>query len=305
MDKPKRKNDHSGSGNPTGAYILIGLGVIFLLMNVLDFSWGQLWPLILIGIGAYLLLGRNSATGAKTEYFNEPLGTATSADIDLNLSVGEATVSALSDAGQLIDAEITYVGDVLFEVSGENQKHIKLSQTGESGLQWINPANWSNKPKYAWRIGLSEQVPMNLNIQGGVGEAKIDLRRLQLTDLRLHGGLGKLDARLPEAAQGYDVDLHGGVGELKVDLPPATDLNLRVQGGIGEITLSTPVNTAVRIEARGGISNVNVPSSLNRLERGGDFDMGNSGVWESPNFENAAHRIVIDYRGGVGELKVR
>ncbi len=305
MEKPKRKNGSFTSGsNVTGAYVLIGLGAVFLLVNVLDFSWGQLWPLLLIGLGVLLLLGRE-VSAAQTHYFNEPLDDATAADIDLNLSIGEATISALSQSDQLMDADLTYVGEVNFEVSGQQQKHIRLRQTGDSALQWMNPLNWFNQAPYAWRIGLSDQVPLSLNIQGGVGKAKIDLRRLQLTDLRLHGGVGEVDVRLPEARNGYAVDLHGGVGEIRMDLPPATDLDVRIQGGLGEITLSTPANSALRVEARGGMGDVKVPSGLKRLSSGGDFEMGTSGVWESPNFADAAQRITIDYHGGMGELKIR
>jgi len=39
---------------PFGAVILIGLGVLFLLQNVMDFDIGHIWPLILIGVGVWL-----------------------------------------------------------------------------------------------------------------------------------------------------------------------------------------------------------------------------------------------------------
>ncbi|MFT4113697.1 LiaI-LiaF-like domain-containing protein [Silvibacterium sp.] len=50
---------------PIGAIILIGLGVLFLL-NTLDFfrfDWiGHLWPLLIIGLGAWMLIRRNAGT---------------------------------------------------------------------------------------------------------------------------------------------------------------------------------------------------------------------------------------------------
>lgn len=56
--KPSSFMGEGESGRPTGAYVLIGLGVLFLLFNfdVLHFEWfGRGWPLILIALGAYLL----------------------------------------------------------------------------------------------------------------------------------------------------------------------------------------------------------------------------------------------------------
>jgi len=50
---------------PIGALILIGLGVIFLLhtLDIWDFSAHRIWPLILIGIGAWLLVRRLGLVG--------------------------------------------------------------------------------------------------------------------------------------------------------------------------------------------------------------------------------------------------
>ena len=50
---------------PVGALILIGLGVIFLLhtLNVWDFSAHRIWPLVLIGIGGWLLVRRLGLVG--------------------------------------------------------------------------------------------------------------------------------------------------------------------------------------------------------------------------------------------------
>jgi cell wall-active antibiotic response 4TMS protein YvqF/B-box zinc finger protein len=46
---------------PTGAFILIGLGIFLLLSNLGLFDWdwfGKLWPVGLIALGAWILIGR-------------------------------------------------------------------------------------------------------------------------------------------------------------------------------------------------------------------------------------------------------
>jgi TM2 domain-containing membrane protein YozV len=50
---------------PMGAFILIGLGVIFLLhtLNIWEFSPHRVWPLVLIGIGGFLLAQRLGLIG--------------------------------------------------------------------------------------------------------------------------------------------------------------------------------------------------------------------------------------------------
>ena len=50
---------------PTGAIVLIGLGVLFLLSNAGLFHWnwiGRLWPLILIALGIRMYMRRHEAT---------------------------------------------------------------------------------------------------------------------------------------------------------------------------------------------------------------------------------------------------
>lgn len=56
----------SFSNVPTGAIVLIGLGVLFLLSNAGIFHWnwiGKLWPLILIALGIRMYMRRQSPTG--------------------------------------------------------------------------------------------------------------------------------------------------------------------------------------------------------------------------------------------------
>lgn len=50
---------------PTGAIVLIGLGVIFLLhtLGIWEFSAQRIWPLVLIGIGGWLLVRRLGLVG--------------------------------------------------------------------------------------------------------------------------------------------------------------------------------------------------------------------------------------------------
>jgi LiaF transmembrane domain/B-box zinc finger len=63
---------------PLGAVILIGLGVLFLLSNVMNFDIGDLWPLILIGLGLWLgatrlgLTGRAPASGCTSRTLMGP-----------------------------------------------------------------------------------------------------------------------------------------------------------------------------------------------------------------------------------------
>jgi hypothetical protein len=54
---------------PMGALVLIGLGVVFLLhtLNIWEFSPHRLWPILLIGIGGFLLVRRLGLFGGAAD----------------------------------------------------------------------------------------------------------------------------------------------------------------------------------------------------------------------------------------------
>ncbi|MBZ0289665.1 MAG: hypothetical protein K8I30_18730, partial [Anaerolineae bacterium] len=64
----------------------------------------------------------------KTAQFSEPVGGATSARVRLDLSVGKMVVRALTEPDKLIEADVRYIGEVEFSVSGETDKVVRLGQ---------------------------------------------------------------------------------------------------------------------------------------------------------------------------------
>ncbi|UCE20019.1 MAG: hypothetical protein JSV84_06670 [Gemmatimonadota bacterium] len=59
VEEQKNKKKPKRSGNVTG-WILILLGVLFLLNNYYILDFEKFWPLILVGIGIILLVRRSS-----------------------------------------------------------------------------------------------------------------------------------------------------------------------------------------------------------------------------------------------------
>ena len=171
-------------GGLVGPVILIGLGVIFLLNNLGRLDWGvwlfilRLWPVLLIGAGLDLLVGRRSVWGSllvvvvmlgvlagavifyqqrgwggtelARQSISRPLEEATSADVTLNFGLRALSVGALSEGGNLIEgmAEL-YRGERLVEhyaVVGEEAQY-SLSPEGDT---------WNAFPtgRQGWRVGM-------------------------------------------------------------------------------------------------------------------------------------------------------
>lgn len=353
MDEKHRDRRHNSLFWPM---VFIGVGVMALLGNLGVLSRAnfvvllRLWPLALIMIGLDILFGRRwPAIGAliglctvalaivlmligpsmgwgdggevKTDTFVEEIGAATSARVDLELSSAPTTVSALGDSEDLIEANLTYDGEINFDVRGEREKTVNLSQ--RSGWDFMQ-FNWFDDDKLHWDIALSPRLPLELEIDAGSGSSTLDLSRLQLTELKLNVGSGSVKADLPATENRYDALVDGGSGSCTLNLADGADLSLqantgsgsvkieigdesnvslRLNGGSGSITIDVPDDAAVRVDVRdSGSGSVHVPSNLERTRRGDD----DQGTWETPGLAAADYQIeiIVDDLGS-GSITVR
>lgn len=271
-------------------------------------------------------LGGSSEDTIKQDEFSAPLDGATSAKVRIDFTVGESMLRGLTNLDNLIEADLTYVGDIHFVVSGGAEKTVGLSQSAKPADWARNIVGWiGSRGKLRWDVGLATGIPMALEIHGGVGEVKLDLSELDLTRFELYGGTGEIDVALPTRTAPYSAVIHSGVGELEITIPAGTtvDLNVRagagevdlkvgdganvtakIDGGLGECQVHLPVGMAGRVEARTGIGDVRLHSAFQRISGGENEFINMSGVWETPNYATAESKFSLNYNGGVGELKI-
>jgi hypothetical protein len=263
----------------------------------------------------------------KHGVYSDPLGEAASAIVRLDLAVGEHTLYALpADSPNLIEADLNYIGEIKFATSGETERYVALSQTVNAG-SWVRGVVGliGSRKRLTWRIGLSPNLPIALDVRGGVGEAILNLSDLHTSRLSLAMGTGEMTVHLP-AKGGYPTRISAGIGEFTIHVPADSPLDmtvdggtgettlhmapgvhgvLAVKGGVGETTLHITPGTAIRVEAHIGVGSVDVHGhSMNRV-RGGDAFISTEGVWETPGYETADRKLAIRFDGGVGALKIR
>lgn len=340
--------------------LLIGVGVVWLLGNMGYLPMPslrmllRLWPLILIVIGLDIIFGRRSPviggliglgavalviallllapslglealqTGGelKTLTFSEPIGSATSARITLDLERYPTTVEALSVSNMLIDAELETFTDVNFSARGNRDKTVSIEPSMGFDLNWLDTIGSDAR----WEIGLNPDVPIDLTVDVGSGSATLDLIFLELTDLEIDGGSGSTDLTLPESSSQYTANIDGGSGsfdiefesgaEVRVEMEvgsgsfdivigSSADLDMRIDGGSGSITIDVPGDVGVRVVIRDrGSGSVSIPGSYLLLDDMGDNER-DTGIWETDGFSSAAHRIEITFDPGSGSFKLR
>lgn len=329
----------TSNSTPFWAFVLIAVGVIWLLAQAHIISGAnlavlfQFWPIILIAIGLNLLFGRGSQVlsmliGAATvilmialmvvgpslglgmnqeihtSQYAEPIDNTTSAQVELDLSVGSVAIKALNDSNELINADLNYIGDVTFNVDHVGtEKFVTLTSENDS-TQWYNFIGFSisgaDDDRLRWDIGLTPDIPLDLRLHGGVGDSTFDLSGIQLTNLSLNSGVGDSTIILPGGS--FKLSLNGGVGETRVNFSENAAVDATIQGGVGSIILDVPDKAAVRLENQGGLGGVNVPAGFIRVS-----GQDNNGVWETASYGAASsdERIILRVEGGVGGLTVR
>jgi len=233
--------------------------------------------------------------------FSAPKGSTIRADVDVSFSVGRSILRALTDPTLLMNAHIKHVGQVDFDVSGETVKHVSLRQRNSVSLNAGFQA-LGHSDELVWNVNLSPDVPVNLSLQGGVGPVDMDLTSLQITGLHVRCGVGSITMTLPPADASYTTKIDGGVGQFKLQALAGTSGKIEIQAGIGNIEIVIPHNTAVRLNAKTGLGNVDVPGHFQQM-KGGEF-FGER-EWKTEGYELADHRLMIEYKGGIGQLKIK
>lgn len=189
---------------------------------------------LLLATGCNLIRLRVGPTQTETQSV-EP-GDAESVDVNVNMGVGELNVSG--GAGNLLDATFTYNVDewrpeVDYDVSG-GRGRLTIEQPGDlpDGIP-------DDDVTYQWDLQLGGDVPMDLEVNLGVGESDLDLSGLYLTGLAMNLGVGQTTVDLSGAwPESFDVEIRGGVGETTVRLPADVGVRVTTSTGIGNIVVN-------------------------------------------------------------------
>jgi hypothetical protein len=233
---------------------------------------------------------------------------AENARVNIKFSVGKGNISALAAGGDaFFEANLKHVGEVELSESGDTTKSITLKQKSKmlnAGLPFKQGFRaLANREDLEWNIQLTPDMPLSLDINGGVGPTEVDLTSLLVRNLKIDAGVGTLAVILPSQDEKFVADIDGGVGQTKITVPDNADVTLQIDAGVGAIDLAIPANAAIQIRATSGLGSVNVPKTLKRLSKKDFMEQG--GLWQSEGFDLAERRVVIRFKGGVGAFNLR
>jgi N-terminal domain of toast_rack, DUF2154 len=201
-----------------------------------------------------------------TQYDSRAIEPDNSELVRVTLHMGAGNLKVGTGTSKLAQAYFTYNVPGWKPIVTYTPGDLTIRQPGESHPHFGNV-------KYEWDVRLSRQVPMNLEVHFGAGEAQLDL--------------GPLDLR--------DVEVHMGVGQMRMDLRgnPTHDYNVQIHGGVGEATVKLPVKAGIYATATGGIGEIRVRG----LRKMGDH-------WENDAYDTSKVKVRVDVKGGIGRIEL-
>jgi hypothetical protein len=278
-------------------------------------SWNivwRLWPLLLIALGIDVLIGRRSILGAivsgllililiggavvlvlfaqnipelakltqppevHVRHIEYPLGNVEHAAVDIDWTSMPGHLGVLRDSSNLIEGDIAYRGELIFDVHTHNDQADVLLDSHFSG-PWV----WSfgGREDYRWDVQLSPRASLDLSLDTGSGSCDLDLSDLQVSDLFLDVGSGSVDLALPDDSS----------------------FEARIEGGSGSIVITLPQGVGARVVVESDSGSFHADGRF-RLVEGERHD---DGVWETDDFDTAEHTVVLILDQGSGSVDVR
>jgi hypothetical protein len=280
-------------------------------------SWNllwRLWPLLLVALGIDLLIGRRSMLGTilsallillliggavvivllapnipalvevtgpvelRTERVEYPLAGVERASITIDWTSMPGYLSALSDSPNLIEGDVAYRGQLIFDVDVRRSQADVTLDSHFSG-PWFGPSLFYDREEGRWDVKLSPRVPLDLALDAGSGPCDFDLTGLQISDFVFSAGSGSIDLTLPSGAT-FEARIDGGSGAIAIILPESVGMQVELDSGSGSFR----------------------PGERFRLVEG---ERNDDGVWETKDFQTAEHSIVLVIDQGSGSISIR
>jgi len=313
-------------GSLVAATWLIGLGLVFLIREVGDYSWAEAWPLfvILIGVASFVSRAVRGGFGLLEApwAFTGPIAWTIIGVILLQSTTGnlaQGPIELIEEwwpwlavglgvwylVGAIVPRRSGPTVRLAIPLGGATEAAVRIrygagelaTRTAAAGL--VVDGEFPGGAKYIQhqpgRIELEQDLSNGWPWLDHRSNWSVGLTAEVPLDLRVDAGASRnvLDLR---DLRLRSLELHTGASHTRVLLPRAAGATtVRAETGAASLTLEVPSGVAARIRTRVVLGSIQIDET--RFPR---TAIG----YESPDYAAAANRVDIDVQSGVGSLKV-
>jgi hypothetical protein len=264
--------------------VLIVIGALVLL-NVLFHALGIIfrvgwifWPLVLIGLGVWLVTGFSrgggSRAGVPREQASVPLEGAAEASITVHHGAGRLTIGSGAASDQLLtgsfggglDAERRQEGSRLRVDMRVKERDFSRYLFGSWQKGWAGRLDWD--------FILNPSVPLDLRLETGASETLLSLTELDVRELSIKTGASSTTVELPRSVAMTRVHVESGAAAVKIRVPQRVAATILVKSALAGIH----------------VDSTRFPSA--------------AGGYRSPEYEGAKSKVEILVETGVGSVDI-
>jgi hypothetical protein len=283
-----------------------------------EYSMKKTITIVLCG----LLLLSSMTLAARREHVTEKIEMKDADEVVLrcDLGAGEFTISP-GDFKEAAIINITYDPrriDYYVEFEEKRGKcYIELESEHHSSSNIDTEDN-------IWDIALSKEYPVAIEIDIGACDAEIELGGIPVTEMTMDVGAasGVLEFSEPNPVRLEELDIDAGASSLEIhELGNANFEYFNFDGGAGsfdlDLTGKYDGESVVTIDVGLGSADITMPEGVPfRIETDGDswlssvdihnrdMDEVDEDVYESPDFEDADTRIILEISVGMGSVDI-
>lgn len=314
------------SGAIVAAIWLIGLGIVFLLQQTLDWSWGEAWPLfvILAGVGSITsVFATVRPAGRWMVALAWPVALIV-VGVLLLLSTTGALGTDLGDLLRWWPVALIVLGAwyllvafipparastdrMTIPLEGASSASVRLQFGGGEVTVEPGPADqllvgdFENGGAVQRRRGpgsveLSPEYPVVWPWLDRPLKWRIGVTTGVPLDLDIQSGAARVRVDLTGVAL-RRLKIQTGASDTRVLLPrTAGESSVKAEGGAASLAFEVPAGVAARIKSLMVIGSTSVDEAR--------FPKTASGRWESADYGTATNRVELEISGGVGSVRV-
>ena len=222
-DSARRRNNPESAplfpvGSTMGALLFVVI-LGFLILHLNGISRRHDWMNVSAGSG------HRSHESQTVE-----LGNAKAVRMTVHMPAGELHIDG--GAEQLMQADFSH---------GPSWSNPAVDYSVENGVGTLSINQQSanqlmTNSDNVWRLKISDEVPLELEVDVGAGRGDLNLANVDLNRLELNIGAGQANVNLTgERARDLQAEIHGGVGEAIIRLPKNVGVVATVHGGLGSV----------------------------------------------------------------------
>jgi cell wall-active antibiotic response 4TMS protein YvqF len=250
--------------------VLVIVGALFLLANLgvlSNLNWDVVWPVLLIALGVWLVVGRIGPGGASADVdSSEPREGLDKAKLEVSVGAARLEVAAAPLDDQLYRVHIEHAGTPPEVRLDRATGTVRISQRSD----WFMGAR-----RLHVDAKITDAIPWEVSCSTGAIRGEFDLSSAALNAFVCRTGASQIDVVLG---------------------PPKGIVTLRVEGGALTVSIARPAGTAVQVHASGGAV---------QLRGDGERQEGlGTRTWKSNGFDAATDRYEVTVSGGALNVDV-